>query len=329
MQNTTSIDDLQLAEGEFEYQNADGEWVSEPQEDVEYELDEQEPEPEPEYEQEPDPGPVSPIPVLDTEDDPDDGEADFDAGTLMGAMLLAAVLAFLAFTVPGLQSGIVHSVLVSAAVVLFSVSLVGMLRCDPILPESEQESDIGEAQNPVICVFGARLDRDTSVVMLLIIAMWCAIWAYSGLWRTLFNDLSFLVVFLAFIAYLLTSMVTSGTSSGGVVYELNILLTVEQMISILFGTVVLFALFSHKIPVHDSCKPVIFTLTMTILLLLTIASMWVNVWTSGQAFRAVRKFKQGIYNIALCLFVVIAMIFLKGSSSNACGIASSPSSIAR
>ena len=127
------------------------------------------------------------------------------------------------------------------------------------------------------------------------------------------HDPLFRIIKLLFIAYLLVNWYTSGTSSGGVVYELNILLTVEQMISILFGTVVLFTIFSDKLNVHTSCKSVIFRLNMSIMVILTAASLWINVITTGQMFRAIRKFKQGIYNVALTFFIIVGMIYIKGN----------------
>lgn len=185
----------------------------------------------------------------------------------------------------------------------------------PTFEEEEEIIDegIGEKKNPVITIFGKEYDRDSTIVMLTIIFIWGIIWKISGLWKTLKYDISFTIIFFLFAFYLLLSIKTSGKTSGGVVYELNILLTVEQMISILFGTVVLFVLFGKNLPVHKNCRPVIFKLTMSIIIILTTASLWVNVYTSGRMFRAIRKFKQGIYNVALTLFIIIALIFIKGS----------------
>jgi hypothetical protein len=107
------------------------------------------------------------------------------------------------------------------------------------------------------------------------------------------------------------SFLTSGTTSGGIIYELNVLLTVEQSISILFGALILFAVFSNKIDIHPSCKNVIFRLNMSILIVLTLASLFVNLWSVGRAFRFVRKMKQNIYNMSLVLFLIVCLIFLK------------------
>lgn len=123
----------------------------------------------------------------------------------------------------------------------------------------------------------------------------------------------FSIIFWLYILYTLANIQSSDHTSGGVVYELNILLTVEQMISILFGTLVLFMLFHHNVKIHDNCKPVVFKLAVSIVIILTSASLWVNVWTTGRAFRAVRKFKQGIYNIALALFMITGIIFIRSN----------------
>jgi hypothetical protein len=179
--------------------------------------------------------------------------------------------------------------------------------------EEEDGGDIGEKQNPTIDFLGRKYDRDSAVVGLVLIVIWGLIWRTSGLWKTLRYDLSFTFIFFLFALYVIANIVTAGTSSGGVVYELNILLTVEQMISILFGTVVLFALFGKNLPIHDNCRHIILKLSMSIVVILTAASLWVNVWTSGRAFRSIRKFKQGVYNIALTLFIIIGLIFIKGN----------------
>lgn len=179
--------------------------------------------------------------------------------------------------------------------------------------EEEEESEIGEKQNPIIAFAGQEYDRDSTIVGLLILFMWSLIWRSSGLSKALEHDTSFKFIYFIFAIYVLLNISTSGKTSGGVVYELNILLTVEQMISILFGTVVLFALFGKNLPVHENCRPVVFRLSMSIVVILTTASLWVNVWTSGRTFRAVRKFKQGVYNVALTLFIIIGLIFIKGN----------------
>lgn len=178
--------------------------------------------------------------------------------------------------------------------------------------EDEDENGFGEKKNATWTLFGNEYDVDTTVVLLLTVVIWIIIWRSSGLYKTLRYDPIFIIIFLLFILYSIINIFTSGTSSGGVVHELNILLTVEQMISILFGTVVLFALFSEKIPLHQNCKAVVSRLTLSIIIILTTASLWVNVITTGRAFRAIRKFKQGVYNISLTLFILIGIIFMKG-----------------
>lgn len=184
------------------------------------------------------------------------------------------------------------------------------------LPEpevEEEESEIGEKKNWTWTIGQREYDADTGIVMILIIGIWIAIWWGSGLYKTLSHSLLFIAVFWLFILYTFTNFLTSGTTSGGVVHELNILLTVEQMISILFGTIVLFTLFFERLPLHPNCSGIVFNLSISNLIILTMASMWVNVITSGRMFRAIRKFKQGIYNIALTLFILVAIIFVKGN----------------
>lgn len=199
----------------------------------------------------------------------------------------------------------------------------------PVIKDMDEEEDdisFGEKENPTWTLFGHKYDVDTTIVLLLTIIIWIIIWRSSGLYITLKYDPVFIAIFVAFILYSFLNIFTSGFTSGGVVHELNILLTVEQMISILFGTVVLFALFSSRMPLHHNCKEVVARLALSIIIILTTASLWVNVITTGRAFRAIRKFKQGIYNISLTLFIVIGVIFLKAKD---CSPAAGASSIQR
>lgn len=179
--------------------------------------------------------------------------------------------------------------------------------------EKDEKKEINEKRNPVIRMFGHDIDRDSLIVHSAIIAIWIFIWYGTGLKKAIGKDVIFSVVFVLFIIYNIASIATAGTSSGGVVYELNILLTVEQMVSILFGTVVLFSLFHKNIPVNENCKAIIHRICISNVIILTISSLWVSVWTSGRAFRSIRKFKQGIYNIALALFISVGIIFIKGN----------------
>ena len=181
--------------------------------------------------------------------------------------------------------------------------------------EVDEEEDVSQDKlNPTISLFGVKYDRDSFVIGFLIIFIWAIVWITSGLRRTLFKDYSMTAIFFIFIIYILVNIFTSGKKSGSTIYELNILLTVEQMISILFGTVILFALFEKNLPVHQNCRSVIFKLNVSIIIVLTLASMWVNIFSSGRSFRFLRKFKQGIYNVALMLFIIIGLIFYKGNN---------------
>lgn len=179
-------------------------------------------------------------------------------------------------------------------------------------PQPTEAETIGENQNPVITLFNIDLDVDTIIVSLLIFSIWIIIWQASGLWKVLKYNWVFALVFFLFILYNLTNIITAGTTSGGVVYELNILLTVEQMISILLGSAIVFTLFSKNLPAPEGCSSIIFKLLMSNVVILMISSLWVNVITTGRAFRFVRKFKQGVYNIALTFLVIVGIIYIKG-----------------
>lgn len=182
--------------------------------------------------------------------------------------------------------------------------------------ESEEDKTANAKQNatiPMFLLFGEQVDKDSAIVIYMIIFLWIVLWRVSNLYKTLKYDRIFSIIFFSFIFYMLMNITTSGTTSGGVIYELNILLTVEQMISILLGTVILFTLFEHKLPIHESCRGIIKRIMFLIIIILTLSSLWVNVITTGRAFRAIRKFKQGVYNIALILFMIVCLLFIKGN----------------
>ena len=193
------------------------------------------------------------------------------------------------------------------------------LKAKPVSPitkmkESEaeqQQIDIGEVKNPVIKVMGKEYDFDSVVVLGLVLVIWFMLWNSTGMIKLAQQDMTYLFIFVIFPMYMIFTMTTSGLTSGGVIYELNILLSVEQMIAILFGTVVLFVLFMKNLPLADEWHTTMYTIGIAMIILLCISSLWVNVVTSGRAFRMVRKFKQGIYNICLTLFIVLTTLFIK------------------
>lgn len=180
----------------------------------------------------------------------------------------------------------------------------------PNQPDEEGE-EIGEKQNPTFTFLGYKFDTDSAIVMGLLVFIWFIVWKSTGLLSLVKYDLTFLVVFILFIIYCIINLYTSDTVSGSIVYELNILTSVEQMVAILYGTMVLFTLFHHFLPILDGCKNLVFKILISIVIIMTIISMWVNVFVTGRAFRALRKFKQGIYNIALILFLLVALIYIK------------------
>jgi hypothetical protein len=85
-------------------------------------------------------------------------------------------------------------------------------------------------------------------------------------------------------------------------------MNVEQMVSILFGTMILFLLFFEKLNIQPNCKQLIFKISNSIIIIMTMIGLWVNVFSSGRSFRTLRKFKQGVYNISLMLFLIIGII---------------------
>lgn len=180
-----------------------------------------------------------------------------------------------------------------------------------VIPKEETESEIGEKKNPTINVFNHNIDVDSAIVMLLLIFIWSVIWKTTGLWEVLKYDMTFKFVFYLFVIYSIINMFTSGNSSGSIIYELNILMNVEQMVSILFGTMVMFTLFHHNLQLSDGCKRLVFHIMLSIIIIMTIISLWVNLFNSGRSFRALRKFKQGIYNIALMLFLIVGLIYIQ------------------
>ncbi len=180
---------------------------------------------------------------------------------------------------------------------------------------SEREKEITDAgQNPYIMVRGHKFDSDTIKIGLIAIFMWVLIWYNTGLLKLLSADKLFLIIFVGFIAWTLSNIYTASTTSGSVIFETNTLLTVEQMISILFGTMVLFAVFHRRLRLESNCKDFIGRIILYIIVILTLASLWVNLINTGRVFKAIRRFKQAMYNIALSLFLIICLIILKGGN---------------
>ncbi len=181
------------------------------------------------------------------------------------------------------------------------------------LPDDTDDT-IHERENPTVNLFGLILDRDSLFVTLTAIATWILIWSYTGLLQKIPSNWIFLVIFSSFIIYTILNLLSSTPTSGNALYELNILLTVEQMVAILFGTVIVFVLFSDRLNIHVEAKRVIERIGYATLILLSISSLWVNVITSGRAFRVVRKGKQAIYNIAYVLFIAIGFLCFSAST---------------
>lgn len=178
-------------------------------------------------------------------------------------------------------------------------------------PSLEEVDDIAEEQNPTFEFFDLSLDVDTTIVILGGILVWALIWYQSGLMKRMSLDPLYMFIFSVFVLYQLLNVVTSSAKSGSSAFELNVLMSVEQMISILFGTLVVFTLFSDRLNLHPETQNMLRILSVDAILMLTVASMWLNVSTSGRSFRAIRKAKQMLYNIALALFVLGCILILK------------------
>jgi hypothetical protein len=177
------------------------------------------------------------------------------------------------------------------------------------IPQFNLDQDVIERPNPTFDILNFKIDIDSLIVMGICLVSWIGIWRYTPLWQLLSRGRWYYkAVFGGFILYTLANVVTSGNKSGTVQYELNILLTVEQMISIMFGTVVVFLLFGDRLNLPSDAQQVVSLVSCIMLVVLGFASMWINVVTTGRAFRSVRKGKQAAYNIAYALFVVLGLV---------------------
>ena len=179
--------------------------------------------------------------------------------------------------------------------------------------EEAEETGVAEHRNPTIHINGYDIDIDSMVVILINIILWILFWFFSGIYVLIGRDLLSTILFFGFIVYMICNIIISGNTSGNVMYELNILMSVEQMVAILFGAIVLFTMFiPHFQTISSECRSVVQRIAVLILIVLTLASLWINLWTNGRAFRMVRKLKQGLYNLALCLFLMICIILSRG-----------------
>jgi hypothetical protein len=172
---------------------------------------------------------------------------------------------------------------------------------------------LGEKVNPLIYIGNEPFDRDSAIGIVIVLYVWIYIWYATGLRKTLLYDGTFFIIFWIFSLYMLFSIITSDITSGGVIYELNILFTTEQSIAILLGSTIVFMLFHDKIGTHPNCRPIITKLSLSIFMLLVSSSLWITAYSTGRMFRFLRKIKQGFYNMALVLFLIIGIIFIKGN----------------
>jgi len=177
----------------------------------------------------------------------------------------------------------------------------------------DEARDIREKKTPVITIGSWNVDRDAVFMGCGTMLLWGGICFY--IMRNIKLNPVFKVpvsiIMALFAVYIIVAVLSMDPSAGGIVFELNNLTSVEQMISVILGSFVVFFGLIFFIPnVSINTRKVLITIACVSLLLLGIISMWVNTIMSGRAFRNLRRFKQAIYNMVLCLFVIQNWVLL-------------------
>jgi hypothetical protein len=180
----------------------------------------------------------------------------------------------------------------------------------------DESRDIRESKTPTILIAGHQVDRDAVILGVSTLIVWGTICWY------IMNNIQLppmfkwpvTIIMSLFAVYIVVAVLSMDPSSGGIVFELNNLTSVEQMISVILGSFVVFFGLIFFIPsIPTETRHVLITLACVSLLLLGVISMWVNTIMSGRAFRNLRRFKQAMYNMVLCLFIIQNWILLSSS----------------
>lgn len=181
----------------------------------------------------------------------------------------------------------------------------------------DEGREIKESRLPTIDLLGYTIDRDALIVGVCVLLLWILLCLFilrnTGL-STVFS-MAIGLIMLLFAVYIIASVFSSEPSAGGVVFELANLTSVEQMISVITGSFILFFGLMLFLPSPDDrMKRVLCSLSLVSMLLIGAISMWVNTIMTGRAFRNLRKIKQAGYNIVLCLFIIQIWILLASYS---------------
>ena len=150
-------------------------------------------------------------------------------------------------------------------------------------------------------IFGRRFDKNSVIITITSIIILNVVYMHFGYFQNGIKNPDMVVVYLFAIVFLIGRLIMESDKYGGFVYEQESLLAIEQMNSLLLGSLVIIIYFGNDI-VGDK------RLLRVSLVLLLLNSLNIAVIEDGDRIKTIRTWKEGVLNFAIFLIVCSTVV---------------------
>jgi hypothetical protein len=187
-------------------------------------------------------------------------------------------------------------------------------------PTIQESDDFIDSKKPIfvdnvqihkektIRFLGKDIDLKSLYISILAIISSILIWYYTDILSDLIVDNNLLILFSVLIINFIAQIFTSSISAGSITLEQSKLLAVNQINSLLIGTILVF-IFIMKI--HTDTNTKIFSVATILIIMNLLNSMNLSVRKNGSSIRTLRKIKEVFLNISITLFASLVYISMK------------------
>ena len=163
------------------------------------------------------------------------------------------------------------------------------------------KSTFSETDSSTITILGRKVDKISFYIFLGSIIVIILLYYFSGVFKLAQNHKYLYVLMIASVLFFVNQIFTSSTTTAGTAIERDELISLSELIIVLFSSLVLFFVFNKNTRNNK--------ILVIAIIILAINLIFISGQKSGTHYRTIRKVKQSLFNMALFMFIVFISLY--------------------
>lgn len=166
--------------------------------------------------------------------------------------------------------------------------------------------------DPIIILFGYNIGLNNLVIKIAVIIITAIFWYIFGLFSFAKDNVILQIIFACVLIIPLIQIFTSSYLSGSFTLETSKVIHIDQMLSALLGSVLIYIYIYNNILITNATnKRIINYMFLGLIFVILIMQMHVNVKISGSQLKSVHLAKESAFNMIILTLIAISSISLK------------------